>query len=125
MPIVDIEVVTGTVSDSEPVGKEKLRVLADILGSAFGSEPGGTWVRMRLIDQESYAENNTAADMLSTPTFVSVLRFELPESDALQSEMKEVAEIVARTLGRPRESVHVIYEPGGRGRIGFGGMLRG
>ena len=58
------------------------------------------------------------------PTFVSVLRMELPESEALRREMKEVAKIVARTLGRPLENVHVLYEPGARGRIGFGGMLR-
>ena len=125
MPIVDIEVVAGTVPDPEVIGKENLQILADALGSLFGGDPGGTWVRIRSIDQDSYAENHTVKGTWPPPTFVSVLRIELPEPDALRREMKKVAEIVARTLGRPRENVHVLYEHGARGRIGFGGTLRG
>ncbi len=124
MPIVDIQVVAGTVPDPEAVGKEKLQTLTDALGSLFGGGPGSTWVRLRSIDQDAYAENHMAPGTWPAPTFVSVLRTELPEPDALRREMREVAEIVARTLGRPLENVHVLYEPGARGRIGFGGMLR-
>lgn len=125
MPIVDIEVVAGTVSDSPVIGKEKLETLADALGSLFGGDPGGTWVRIRSIDQDSYAESHTVRGGWPAPTFVSVLRIELPEPDALRREMKDVADIVAQTLGRRRENVHVLYEPGAKGRIGFGGTLRG
>lgn len=124
MPIVDIQVVAATVPDPEVIGKEKLQILTDALGSLFGGGPGSTWVRLRSIDQDSYAESHMAQGTWPAPTFVSVLRMELPEPDALRREMKEVAEIVAQTLGRPLENVHVLYEPGARGRIGFGGVLR-
>lgn len=122
MPIVDVEVVTGA-AEADVIGKETLQLLADELGSLFGSDPGGTWVRLRSIDQNAYAENGAAVGPDALPTFVNVLRAELPERGALRREVTKVAEVVARTLDRPRESVHVIYAPDARGRIGFGGVL--
>ena len=124
MPIVDIEVVTST-ADAAAVGKDTLQRLADELGSLFGSDPGGTWIRLRSLDQDAYAENRAAIASKGLPTFVNVLRAELPEAPALRREMKGVAEVVARTLNRPRENVHVLYAPNARGRIGFGGTLEG
>ena len=121
MPIVDIEVVTNT---SEPVpGKEQLQALADELGDLFGSGPGDTWIRLRSIDRSGYAENRTRVDGSVRPTFVSVLRYELPDAVELRREMAGIAESVARILDRPRENVHVLYSPGAKGRIGFGGKL--
>ena len=122
MPIIDVEVMTGA-ADPEAVGKEALQLLADELGSLFGSEPGGTWVRLHSIDRNAYAENGAAVGPDARPTFVNILRAESPERGALRQEMKEVAEIVARTLDRPRENVHVLYAPDAIGRIGFGGVL--
>lgn len=122
MPIIDIEVVTGPV-DPEVVGKETLQLLADDLGSLFGGEPGSTWVRLRSIDQDAYAENGGVPGSRVRPVFVSILRAESPERAALRREMASVAEIVARSLDRPRENVHVLYAPNARGRIGFGGTL--
>ena len=122
MPIVDIEVVTGPV-DREEVGKETLQLLADDLGRLFGGEPGSTWVRLRSIDQDAYAENGGVPGSPVQPVFVSILRAELPERAALGREMSGVAEIVARMLDRPRDNVHVLYAPDARGRIGFGGTL--
>ena len=122
MPIVDVEVVTNT-ADPEVIGKETLQLLADELGSLFGSDPGGTWARLRSIDQNAYAENRAAVGPDARPTFVNILRAELPERDALRREMTKVAEIVARTLDRPKENVHVLYAPGASGRIGFGGAI--
>ena len=121
MPIVDIEVVTNP---SETVaGKELLQSLADELGDLFGSGPGDTWIRLRSIDRRGYAENRTPIDGSVRPTFVSVLRYELPDAAELRREMAGIAEAVARILGRPRENVHVLYSPGAKGRIGFGGKL--
>ena len=121
MPIVDIEVVTDA---SEPVaGKEQLQSLADELGDLFGSDPGDTWIRLRSIDRRGYAENRTLIDGSVRPTFVSVLRYELPDAVELRREMAGIAEAVARILDRPRENVHVLYSPDARGRIGFGGEL--
>ena len=122
MPIVDIEIVTGT-ADPVVVDKETLQLLADDLGSLFGSDPGGTWVRLHSIDQHAYAENGGVPGSQVQPVFVSILRAELPERAALGREMAGAAEIVARMLDRPRENVHVLYAPNARGRIGFGGTL--
>ena len=122
MPIVDIEVVTDTM-DRKSAGKEVSQRLAEALGFLFASEPGGTWVRLRSIDRTRYAENRTTTGSDARPTFVHILRAELPEPAALRREMMAVAEVVARTLDRPRENVHVLYAPDGRGRIGFGGTL--
>lgn len=122
MPIVDIEVVTGA-AGPEVVEKEALQLLADELGRLFGSDSGETWVRLRSIDQDAYAENGGVPGSPILPVFVSILRAELPKRVALRQEMPRVAEIVARILDRPRENVHVLYAPDARGRIGFGGEL--
>ena len=121
MPIVDIEIVTDT-ADPEVVDKETLQLLADELGSVFGSGPGETWVRLRSINRDAYAENGGVGSQ-ARPAFVSILRAELPDRAALQEEMAGVAEVVARLLGRPRDNVHVLYAPDATGRIGFGGTL--
>ena len=122
MPIVDIEVVTGT-ADPQAIGEQIPQSIADKLGDIFGSEPGGTWVRLRSLDRDRYAENRTTLDSGTAPTFVRILRAELPEPAALRREMARVADAVARVLDRPRENVHVLYAPEAKGRIGFGGTL--
>lgn len=122
MPIVDIEVVAGA-SDPKAIDKEISQLLADELGTVFDSEPGGTWVRLRSLDPDQYAENRTAINSNARPTFVHILRAELPDRAALRREVEAVAKVVARTLDRPREHVHVLYAPEASGRIGFGGVL--
>ena len=118
MPIVDIELVT-----SEPAtDRGQLQSLVDELGDLFGSKPGGTWVKLRSLDPTAYAENHAASDELR-PTFVNIMKLQLPDEDERRREMAAVAEIVARTLHRRRENVHVLYAPHAEGRIGFGGEL--
>ena len=122
MPIVDIEFLTNTI-DAAAIDKESLQRVTDELGELFGSVPGGTWVRLCRIDPNAYAENGTAVESQAAPVFVSVLRADVPEATTLRREMAGVADIVSRALGHPRENVHVLYAPGARGRIGFGGVL--
>ena len=122
MPIVDIEVVTG-MAEPEAVDRETLQLLADELGSIFGSDPGETWVRLRSMDQDAYAENLAGNESNVRPVFVQILRAELPDRAALRREMAGIVEIVARMLNRRRENVHVLYAPDAKGRIGFGGTL--
>ena len=122
MPIIDVELVTSA-DEPNAASKEQLQILADELGDLFDSGPAGTWIRVRSIDQAEYAENRTPPGTSVRPTFVNVLHAELPEAGALRTEMAGIAEIVARTLGRPRDNVHVLYAPGAKGRIGFGGEL--
>ena len=81
-------------------------------------------MRLRSIDRRDYAENKTVIDPHVRPTFVYVLRYERPNAAELRREMAEIAELVARTLDRPRDNVHVVYAPAGKGRIGFGGELQ-
>ena len=118
MPIVDIELVAG---DPEE-GRDQLQALVDELGNLFGSEPGGTWVKLRATNPAGYAESQTATGEYC-PTFVNIQRLQIPDVDERRREMAAVAEIVARTLSRRRENVHVLYAPSAKGRIGFGGKL--
>ena len=122
MPIIDIELVTSA-ADGGPPQREQLQVLADKLGHLFNSEPANTWVKLRTVDVAQYAENRTDMETSAKPVFVNVLRAQLPDANRIRAEMVVVAEIVARTLKRPRENVHVLYAPDARGRIGFGGQL--
>ena len=122
MPIVDIEVVAGATDAALP-GKERLQLLTDELGDVFESDPRTTWVKLKSIDESRYAENRTGGKTRARPVFVNVLRARLPATNAIRREMAEIAEIVARSLNRPRENVHVLYETGATGRIGFGGRL--
>ena len=120
MPIIDIETVAPIEGAEEHA---RVQSLADELGKVFGGSPGNTWVRLRAIDPNAYAENDNP-DLDVRPTFVEVLRQELPDADELSKEMAQVASVVAAALGRDRESVHVLYSPAAMGRIGFGGQLR-
>ena len=122
MPIVDIEILTTTTGPVS-IDTESLQCVADELGELFGSAPGNTWIRLRSIDKNDYAENGVVTELQATPVFVSVLRADLPEVSALRREMAGVADVVSRALDHPRENVHVLYAPGARGRIGFGGEL--
>ena len=119
MPIVDIELV----ADDPDAGRgPPLQALADELGDLFGSGPGGTWVKLRATDPAGYAENQTVGGAFA-PVFVNIVKHQLPDENERRREVAAVAEIVARTLDRPRENVHVLYAPSAEGRIGFGGEL--
>lgn len=113
MPIVDVEVVGGVAPDP--------RQLADALGTVFGTEPGRTWVRVRLLESFHYAENGV--DAAAAPTFTTILQREPPTGEPLAREVAAVTDAVARCVGRPREHVHVTYLPAAAGRQAFGGRL--
>ena len=116
MPTVDIEVVTHT--SETAVSKEQLQSLVDELGDLFGSEPGGTWVRLRSLDRRDYAENRTPIDGSVRPTFVSVLRDEWPDAVELRREMAGIAEVVARSSTGPGETYTCCIPPAPRGGSG-------
>lgn len=120
MPIVDVEIVCGT--EGAPVSAQ---ALADALGNAFGSAPGHAWVRVRLLDQLSYAENGATLGASDWPVFVTVQHAHLPEGAALQAELIAVTQAVAHSLGRAPERVHVGYAQPAAGRAAFGGRLVG
>ncbi len=121
MPIVQLDLVIR--EESEKVSPETLQMLTDELGAHFNSEKSGTWVKLGYTTVELYAENGGSLDSSVRPTLVEVLKYELPDEEQLSREADQLADIVARRLGRPKANTHVIYMPEGKGRVAFGGKL--
>ena len=119
MPILEIEIV---VRPGEILRPTLAKELADAAGAVFDSAPGGTWVRVRTLAADRYAEGPGPAPEVF-PVFVQVLKASLPGTDAMQAEVTQLTSILAGFLDRPRENVHVIYVPAGRGRVAFGSTL--
>lgn len=119
MPILDAEIVTRP---GEQFGPELAVELANRAGQIFASLPGNTWVKVRFIAPENYAENDaTPGDVY--PVFVSVLKARLPATDDLQAEIAQLTTGIAQICNRPPENVHILYLPPGAGRVAFGGNV--
>ena len=121
MPIVTIEIVDR--DSSRAVGSHVTQSLADQLGDIFGSAPGTTWVKISRVHESEYAENRVRPDKSVKPTFIEILKRELPSEDELAIEATKIAKVVADVLERPEQNTHVIYLPEGAGRVAFGGNL--
>ena len=121
MPIVQLQLVIR--DDSERVAHETLQLLADELGEYFQSGAAATWVKVDYIPFEQYAENRETLRDDARPTLVHVLKYKIPDQERLAQEAKELACIVANALLRPERHTHIIYEPDGKGRVAFGGLL--
>jgi phenylpyruvate tautomerase PptA (4-oxalocrotonate tautomerase family) len=119
MPIVDVEIV-----GSESVSGDLAARLADMAGQVFGSPPGSTWVRVRLLPRHLYAENGTEIPEGWHSVFVTILKAQRPTGAALEKEIRALTEGVASVCDRPAENVHILYESDAQGRIAFGGRLR-
>lgn len=98
--------------------------LAETAGQIIDGAPGSTWVRLRTLSPQLYAENGSPQPAGWRAVFVRVLKAQCPTGAALESEVLALTDGVARVCGRPPENVHIIYEPDARGRIAFGGHLR-
>ena len=120
MPIVDVEVVAPNV---ESAVQPSVAALASALGRVFGSSPGNTWVRLRVLPASCYAENDSPLSVDALPAFVSVLLARPPDGAALQAQVEAVTHAVAAWLARSPERVHVAYAPAASGRQAFGGNL--
>lgn len=118
MPILQIEIV-GDDTQFEPGLAQRL---ADAAGKALNSRPQGTWVKLRFLPPEHYAENEGAHEGVR-PIFVSLLQAEPPAEDARRLQVAELAQAVATATKRPVENVHILFEPAARGRVAFGGEL--
>ena len=119
MPVIEVEVV-GT---ENPKVEDAAGRIADAAGEVFGSEPGETWVRLRFLPTEQYAESGGGPPEGIRPVFVRVVRAKDPGHEELASESMRLAEAVAGVFGRHRESIHVLHEPAAAGRMAFGGRL--
>ena len=123
MPIIDVELVCH--SEAE-FGVVSIDALANALGNALGTVPGRTWVRMRYLGSNAFAENQVSAAAIASqglPVFVTVLVTRPPEMRALTAEIETITAIVATCVGRSPERVHVQYAPAAAGRQAFGGRL--
>lgn len=120
MPIVTVEYVLAA---NEAVPRGLARALADAIGAAVGATPGRTWVRLRALPRERYAESATDAADTPAPVFVTLLRRELPPPETLAAQAAAVTAAVARAMERPPEFVHVEFAPPMAGRMALGGTL--
>lgn len=122
MPIVTLELIEDEMH--QPVRANALKTLTDELGELFNSAPSGTWVKLRYLPREHYAENATTLETTIRPTFVEVLKRDADTSSTDRAaEAARIAEIVALHLNRPIANTHIIYVPPGAGRVAFGGRL--
>lgn len=122
MPILDIEIVS---KPDETVGQNLAHELAHRAGEVFASPAGSTWVKVRVIAGEHYAENSSDPLEPVYPVFVSILKASLPSPDAMQMEVALLTPVIAQVCNRPEENVHIIYLPEGAGRVAFGGRMVG
>ena len=118
MPILEVEIVGEPQGDRAGLAQRLADAAADVLGSA----PQGTWVRLRILPTEDYAENGGALPGVA-PVFVSVLQRASPPDAERADEVRRLTEAIAGACGRPAANVHVRYEPDAAGRQAFGGKL--
>ena len=114
MPIVEIEIV---LRPDEILHDEIVSELAEELGDIFDSPRGGTWVKLRGLPPEHYAENGVY------PIFVTIIKSELLPLEEMQEEVQKITGAVAQICGHPSQNVHVIFQPPARGHMAFGGKL--
>ena len=120
MPIVDVELVADS---SSVVAPGLAQSLADAVGRTLQSPPGQTWVRLRVLERDQYAENESCLETTELPVFVTVLKRALPEGAELAGEIMALAGAIAQVTGRAMSCVHIEYAPAAAGRLGFGGRL--
>lgn len=121
MPILDVQIVGPL---APPLEAGVAARLAAAAAGVFASPPGATWVRLHRLAAEDYAENGGIDPGESPPVFVALLLADPPEGAARASQAAALAAALAGVVGRPSERVHILYEPAGRGRVAFGGVLR-
>lgn len=119
MPIVDIEIVRA----AHRVGVPSANELADALGEVFRSPAGRTWVRLRRLDPECYAENGLSVAESEQPVFATVLHACPPIAQALAAELAALTRTLATLCGCEPDRVHVQYAPAAAGRQAFGGRM--
>ncbi len=119
MPILEVELVRAP---DEVVAPELAATLADAAGRVFETGPGRTWVRLRTLEAQHYAENGGTG---ARPVFVSVLLADALPRETRALKARELADVVGAACNRAADRVHVLFEPSARGRIAFGGELLG
>ena len=120
MPILTIEIISFS-REQEKAGLAS--IIADRAGDIFSSMPGGTWVKIRWLPAEQYAENGGGPPENVRPVFVEILLSELPNPDIMKRQVNLLTEAIAGLCNRSSENVHILYQPAAKGRIAFGGRI--
>ena len=120
MPIITVELVGDEPRDRE---SSLAQTLAHVIAKALHSAPGQTWVRVRWLRRENYAENATEGGVGGLPVFVTILKRSAPAGAELEAEVSALTQVIAQAVGRPPSLVHVEYAPSAAGRMAFGGRL--
>jgi phenylpyruvate tautomerase PptA (4-oxalocrotonate tautomerase family) len=120
VPIVEIDIV---LRKGERLRRALAEDLADRLGEVFAAPSGTTWVKLRRLPVDDYAENGGRPSATGLPVFVSILKRRQPSRDRMQAEVDRITDLVAAACGRPPDHVHVIYRADGAGRVAFGGRI--
>jgi hypothetical protein len=120
VPILEIEIVT---SGGESFDDALATRLADAAGRVFETVAGGTWVRLRGLPRDCYAENGGGPPEGVLPVFVEILLADPPQGEELRLQVHRLTLAIAKVCARPPENVHLRYQPAARGRVAFGGKL--
>ena len=104
MPIVTVELVADP---DRPLERNLTQSLADTVGRVLSSAPGQTWVRLRLLPRDGYAENDALMEAAELPVFVTLLERQLPTGVELTSEVTALTHAIAQAIGRPATCVHI------------------
>lgn len=120
MPIVDVRPV---VSASRKLPPDAAQLMADSIARTLNAKAGQVWVRLSEIEDGKYAENGASVEDDDLPVFVQVLHSDWPQDETRITEAEALAKVVAISLGRQIDRVHIEYAPAGRGRVAFGGIL--
>jgi len=118
MPLLEVEIVDHP---DLSLPADAAQRVADAVGELLGAPPGRTWVRLRRIPREDYAENGGPLEPEIAPVFVRLLEADPPEGAVRAARSPELARALGGALRRPASCVHVLLEPAARGRIAFGG----
>jgi len=120
VPILDVELVCESEAAFRAVSAN---AVAEAAARVFASPDGRTWVRLRWLGSECYAENGQLLSVEELPVFVTVQLAYVPGEAAIERQVLELTQAVARAVGRDPNRVHVAYAPAGAGRQAFGGAL--
>lgn len=120
MPILDVRIVT---TGGEEWPRDLAQRMADTAGEAWGAAAGRVWVQLSFLDATRYAENQAKRAPDELPVFVRVLMRDKASLSDRRDLARGLADRLAEVVDRPRQQVHLIFEPPGAGRVAFGGDL--
>ena len=120
MPVVTVEFVSDL---DHPIRDGLAQAIADAVGRVLGTPPGQTWVRLRSLQPNQYAENDTHPEATELPVFITLLERMPPTGAELQAQVTSLTQAVAQVFGRLSNCIHIEYASPASGRVSFGGRL--